>query len=84
MARQQLSLAFSPPRLRELRERKGLLMQDLAAQAEIAASSLGKYEAGKRTPTAPNLRKLAEALEVGIDALLDQPGTTPLDQAAKS
>lgn len=71
MARQQLSLPFSGSRLREARERKGLLMQELAARAGVHGSNMGRYESGERVPTAPTLSKLAEALGVEVDALLD-------------
>lgn len=75
MARQTLSLPFSGQRLRETRERQGLLLQELAEKAGIHPSNMGRYERageeGGRTPSAPTLRKLANALGVDVDALLD-------------
>lgn len=71
MARHQLSLPFSGQRLREIRERRGLLIRELAEQAGVHFSNVGRFESGDRVPTAPNLAKLAAALGVEIDALLD-------------
>jgi transcriptional regulator with XRE-family HTH domain len=76
MARQRLSLPFSARLLTETRELKGLLIQDLADQAGVDRSNLGKYESGQRTPTAPVLRKLAEVLGVEITALLEPTDVT--------
>lgn len=71
MARQPLSLPFSACRLREARERRGLLIKELAALAGINHSAIGRFESGQRVPTAPNLGKLATALNLEIDDLLE-------------
>lgn len=72
MGRPTLTLDFSPARLRDLRERNGWLVRDLAARAGIDPSALSRYENGKRTPTPAILKCLAEALDVEINALLGQ------------
>lgn len=70
MGRPTLTLDFSPARLRDLRERSGLLVRDLAARAGIDPSALSRYENGKRTPTPAILIRLAHALKVEVDDLL--------------
>lgn len=79
MARTPLTLPFSPNRLRTLRERRGLLQEDLAKLTVsvgygVARSTISHLELGDRMPGPPVLKALADALEVGIDELLDNTG----------
>lgn len=78
MARTPLSLPFSPSRLRGLRERRGLLQEDLArlttaAGHTVARSTISHLESGDRSPLPPVLKSLADALGVKVDDLLDEP-----------
>jgi len=59
-----------PERLAYLRKQKQLTQQALAEAAEVSATILKRYEAGKAQPTLPVLRRLAIALGVSGDALL--------------
>lgn len=64
------------PTLRELRERRGFTQAELGARADMAAASVSHFETGQRVPSLDSLVKLADALEVSVDALL---GRAPMD-----
>ena len=56
--------------LREVREKRGMSQQILAERAGLQATAISHFEAGRRSPSFDNLRKLADALEVTTDFLL--------------
>ena len=58
-------------RVRVWREYRGLTQQALADQAEISKPYLSQIESGKRTGTAAVLGRLAAALNLDIDDLID-------------
>lgn len=58
-------------RLRSLRTTLGLSLDDLAARANLSASTISRIETGKRTISLDVLLPLAGALQVGVEALLD-------------
>lgn len=58
-------------RLRSLRQTLGLSLDELAARANLSASTISRIETGKRTISLDVLLPLAGALQVGLDALLD-------------
>lgn len=58
-------------RLRSLRNTLGLSLDELAARANLSASTISRIETGKRTISLDVLLPLAGALQVGLDALLD-------------
>jgi transcriptional regulator with XRE-family HTH domain len=64
--------------LRALREMRGLTQHDLGARAGIAAASISHFETGQRAPSLDSLVKLADALQVSVDALL---GRIPVEQS---
>lgn len=67
-------------RLRRARETRRLSQADLAAKAELPASSISHFEAGSRKPSLESLRHLVVALEVSADVLLgrtDELGGSP-------
>ena len=57
--------------VRVWREYRGLTQQALADQAEISTSYLSQIESGKRTGTAAVLSRLAAALNLDIDDLIE-------------
>ena len=63
-------------KLRKLRLKQGLSLRTLGVMAGIHAVSLVRLEGGKFDPRLSTLRKLAQALEVSICDLIDQPQTT--------
>ncbi len=57
-------------RLLLARRRAGVSQGELAKRTEMYASDISKMERGRMLPTAPRLRRLAEALGVSADYLL--------------
>jgi transcriptional regulator with XRE-family HTH domain len=51
-------------RLRELRLRRNLTQEDLAAMTDLTQRTISMIETGRQRPRAKTLRKLAEALDV--------------------
>ena len=58
-------------RLRALRTERNLSQKDLAAMAQVHFIQYGRYERGLARPTTDVLRRLAKALEVSGDYLLE-------------
>ena len=57
-------------RLRELRMQRGMTLQEVGARAGIDVSTLSRLESGKRRLALDHLPRLAEALSVSTDELL--------------
>lgn len=53
-------------RVQEFRKQKGLTQEQLAETIGIDTISLSKIETGRNYPTAENISKIAEALEVNV------------------
>lgn len=71
----QQFLADMGRKIREARVEKGLRLQDVdertyAGGQRVDFTTLSRYERGQRAITAPRLRAVAEALEVGVETLL--------------
>ncbi len=64
------------PRLKRMRERRGLTQDELAGLAGVSQSIISQYENEKRGMTMRILGKLAAALSCPISELLD-PGDLP-------
>jgi DNA-binding XRE family transcriptional regulator/mannose-6-phosphate isomerase-like protein (cupin superfamily) len=58
-------------RLRSLRTTLGLSLDELAARANLSASTISRVETGKRTISLDILLPLAAALQVDLEAILD-------------
>jgi len=67
-------------RLRELRRQKDLSQSDLGERVGLHFTHISRYERGLSRPTADTLKRLADALGVSGDYLLE--GAT--DEAAKA
>ncbi len=63
------------PRLRQLRQRRDITLNDLADETGISTSTLSRLEAGRRRPTLEQLLPLARAYGVTLDELVDAPPT---------
>ena len=63
------------PRLRELRQRRDITLNELADETGISISTLSRLEAGLRRPTLEQLLPLARAYSVTLDELVDAPPT---------
>ena len=59
-----------PDRLKTSREQKGFTQSQLAERAGLQSSAVSHFEAGRRSPSFDNLKKLADAIGVSIDYLL--------------
>jgi transcriptional regulator with XRE-family HTH domain len=66
-------LAAVGPRLRRLRERRGLTLTALAAKTGISKSTLSRLESGQRKPSLELLLPLAEAHHLPLDELVGAP-----------
>jgi transcriptional regulator with XRE-family HTH domain len=66
-------LAEVGPRLRRLRERRGVTLTALAAQTGISKSTLSRLEHGQRKPSLELLLPLAEIYHVPLDELVGAP-----------
>jgi len=60
-----------PKRLKALRKQKDFSQQELAERAGVHYTHIGRYERGQSKPTTETLRRLAEALGVSLDFLVD-------------
>lgn len=59
--------------LREVREARLMTQADLAGKAGVDIDTISTIENGKRLPRRHTLEKLAKALEVEIDVLVEPP-----------
>ena len=75
MANDDAALASVGPRLRELRQRRGTTLAQLADVTGISVSTLSRLESGTRKPTLELLLPLARAHQVALDDLVDAPAT---------
>ena len=58
-------------RIREIREAKKLSQEDLANEADIPLSQVGRIERGEINPTISSLFTISQALETELKNLLD-------------
>lgn len=63
------------PRLRALRQQRGVTLAQLAASTGISVSTLSRLESGGRRPTLELLLPLARAHQVALDELVGAPET---------
>lgn len=68
-------LAGVGPRLRALRQARGITLADLATETSLTASTLSRLENGKLRPTLEQLLPLARAHGVPLDELVAAPPT---------
>jgi transcriptional regulator with XRE-family HTH domain len=86
-AEHEQALAATGPRLRALRQHRGMTLAALSAATGISVSGLSRLESGKRRPTLDLLLPLARAHRVALDQLVAAPASgdprvhlTPLRQ----
>ncbi|MEU5506814.1 helix-turn-helix transcriptional regulator [Streptomyces fungicidicus] len=68
------TLAAMGPRLRAVRERRGVTLTDVCCATGISPSTLSRIETGRRKPTLEVVLQLAKEYGVGLDELA---GTAP-------
>lgn len=57
--------------LKQLREKSSLSQEALARRLEVSRVTIANWEAGETEPSATNARKLARALGVPVDTIID-------------
>jgi transcriptional regulator with XRE-family HTH domain len=65
------------PKLRELRDRHGLSLQQLADRAEVSPAAIHKVEQGNMVPTITTLLKLAAAFDRPVSYFINEEEATP-------
>jgi transcriptional regulator with XRE-family HTH domain len=75
MNESSIPAAFAP-RLKFIREQRGLSQSELARDAGMQPSAIAHFEAGRRKPSFDNIRALAKALKVTTDHLMGNQGAT--------
>ena len=58
-------------KIRSLRIQKGISQEELANEAEVPLSQIGRIERGENNPTISTLFVIAKALEVELKILVD-------------
>lgn len=72
--------AFDPATVRDARYAAGLTVPDLAGRVGVSVGTVKAWEAGRRTPRAATLQRLAGTLGLAVDDLID-PGVRLRDLA---
>jgi transcriptional regulator with XRE-family HTH domain len=65
-------MANAGKKIAELREKRGLTQDELAARLGITRAALSHYETGRRQPDYDTLCLIAEFFHVSVDYLLDR------------
>ena len=68
-------LAGVGPRLRALRQQRGVTLTELSASTGVSVSTLSRLESGQRRPTLELLLPLSRVHQVPLDELVDAPAT---------
>lgn len=58
-------------RIRELRILRGFSQEELAYEADVPLSQIGRIERGENNPTISTLHVIAKALDVDLKTLVD-------------
>ncbi len=59
--------------IKKIREEKGFSQEGLAKKLNVAQSTVGMWESGKRTPKLDELNRLARVLNITVNRLIGQP-----------
>ncbi len=58
--------------IKKIREEKGFSQEELAKKLNVAQSTVGMWESGKRTPKLDELNRLARVLKITVNRLIGQ------------
>ena len=78
------------PKLKELRRRKGITLQEIADESGLSKSFVSQIESGVTNPSIASLKKIADALDLPLAALFDDnvngagDGRAPLSEATQN
>ena len=70
MAKKKILIAFGE-RVRQLRKEKGISQEELSFRADLHRTYIGMIERGEKNITLINIEKIAKALEISIDKLMN-------------
>lgn len=71
--RVETELAQIAPRLRQIRQRKGVTLNELATKTGISKSTLSRLESGQRKPSLELLLPIVAALAIALDEIVTSP-----------
>ena len=73
--------------IKKIREQKGMLQKQVAAELNIGTTNYNKMENGNREPSVKELQKLASLFDMTVDQILnfdgDLPGEISLDDKSE-
>ena len=67
-------------RIIELRKKKGWSQTELAKKVEASREAIGKYERDEAQPSVETAKKIADALDVTLDYLVDEEALPTFDK----
>jgi len=67
-------------RIVELRKKKGWSQTDLAKEVDASREAIGKYERDESQPSVETAKKIADALGVTLDYLVDEDALPTFDK----
>lgn len=71
--------------MRNIRKQKSMTLQQLADILGCSQQNISQYESGKRTPKLKTIQKIADALNVNVNDLLENPlDDSPIYKAYKN
>ena len=65
--------------IKAIREERGYSQEELAKKLNVAQSTIGMWESGKRTPKLYELNRLARVLKITVNRLIGQPKETKIE-----
>ena len=68
------------PALASLRESRGFTQAELATRTGVSTLQISQFETGFRSPSVPTLIRLADALDVSLDALTARATGVPAEK----
>ncbi len=84
MTESQAEAGSLATRVIELRKRRGLTLEQLAAASGVSRSMLSQIERGKANPTLAVTLRIAQAFDMNIGDLVDQPWTASRIEVVRS
>lgn len=70
MAKKKILISFGN-KVRELRKEKGLSQEELSFKADLHRTYIGMIERAEKNITLINIEKIAKALDIGVNNLMD-------------
>lgn len=69
--------------IKQIREQKGLLQKQVAAELNIGNTNYNKLENGNREPSVKELQQLAKLFDMSVDQILNYEGELPKEVTVK-